>query len=182
MQLAKQLFQVKGLDYCIRSAEIQDAAQLEKVRLQVDGETENMDRERGEAYLDEAVFKRLIQEDAKSSRNLFLLAEAEGQIAGFSRCEGSPLKRSAHQVEFGVGVLKQYWGYRMGRKLLESSIEWADGQGIKKISLKVLESNEKAIVLYKQCGFKVEGTLKMDKRLADGNYYDTVVMGRIHKL
>lgn len=182
MQLAKQLFHAKDLDYVIRSAEIHDAAQLEKVRLQIDGETENMDRERGEAYLDEAAFKRLIQEDAKSSRNLFLVAEANGQIAGFSRCEGSPLKRTAHQVEFGVGVLKQYWGHRIGRKLLESSIEWADGQGIRKMSLKVLASNEKAIELYKQCGFKVEGTLKMDKRLADGNYYDTVVMGRIPKL
>lgn len=180
MQLAKQLFQVKGLDYWIRSAEIQDAAQLEKVRLLIDGETENMDRERGEAYLDAAAFIHLIEEDAKSSRNLFLVAEVDGQIAGFSRCEGNALKRTKHQVEFGVGVLKKYWGYRIGRKLLESSIHWADAQEIKKMNLKVLESNEKAIELYKQCGFEVEGTLKMDKRLADG-YYDTVVMGRIRK-
>ncbi|MGB6778455.1 MAG: GNAT family N-acetyltransferase [Planococcus citreus] len=179
MQLAKQLFQVKGLDYCIRSAEIQDAAQLEKVRLQIDGETENMDRERGEAYLDATAFKRLIGEDATSCRNLFLVAEVGGQIAGFSRCEGNALNRTKHQVEFGVGVLKEYWGYRIGRKLLESSIHWADAQEIKKMNLKVLESNEKAIELYKQCGFRVEGVLKMDKRLADGNYYDTVLMGRI---
>lgn len=181
MHLAKQLFQVKGLDYCIRSAEIQDAAQLEKVRLLIDGETENMDRERGEAYLDAAAFTRLIEEDEKNSRNLFLVAEVGGHIAGFSRCEGNELKRTKHQVEFGVGVLKKYWGYRIGRKLLESSIEWADAQEIKKMNLKVLESNEKAIELYKQCGFRVEGVLKMDKRLADGNYHDTVVMGRIRK-
>ncbi|WP_211654956.1 GNAT family N-acetyltransferase [Planococcus alpniumensis] len=179
MQLAKQLFQVKGLDYCIRSAEIRDAAQLEKVRLQIDGETENMDRERGEAYLDAAAFERLIEEDAKSSRNLFLVADVDGQIAGFSRCEGNALNRTKHQVEFGVGVLQKFWGYRIGRKLLESSIHWADAQEIKKMNLKVLERNEKAIELYAKCGFKVEGTLKMDKRLADGNYYDTVVMGRI---
>ncbi|MBU9673404.1 GNAT family N-acetyltransferase [Planococcus sp. CP5-4] len=179
MQLTKQLFQVKGLDYCVRSAEIQDAVQLEKVRLQIDGETENMDRKRGEAYLDAAAFERLIEEDAKSSLNLFLVAEVGGQIAGFSRCEGNALNRTQHQVEFGVGVLKKFWGYGMGRKLLEASIHWADMQGIKKISLKVLESNEKAIELYANCGFRVEGVLKMDKRLADGNYYDTVVMGRI---
>ncbi|MDE0582516.1 GNAT family N-acetyltransferase [Planococcus sp. A6] len=179
MQLAKQLFQVKGLNYCIRSAEIQDAAQLEKVRLQIDGETENMDREQGEAYVDAAAFKRLIEEDAKSSCNIFLVAEVDGHIAGFSRCEGNELNRTKHQVEFGVGVLKQFWGYRIGRKLLEASIHWADAQTIKKMSLKVLERNEKAIKLYEQCGFEIEGILKMDKRLADGNYYDTVLMGRI---
>ncbi|WP_434399894.1 GNAT family N-acetyltransferase [Planococcus sp. 11815] len=179
MQLAKQLFQVKGLDYSIRSAEIQDAAQLEKVRLLIDGETENMDRERGEAYLDAEAFKRLIEEDAKSSCNIFLVAEVDGHIAGFSRCEVNELKRTKHQVEFGVGVLKQYWGYRIGRKLLESSIHWAEDNGFKKMILKVLSTNENAIALYTQCGFRVEGMLKMDKRLADGNYYDTVVMGRI---
>lgn len=179
MQLAKRLFQVKGLDYSIRSAEIQDAAQLEKVRLLIDGETENMDRERGEAYLDAEAFKRLIEEDVKSSCNIFLVAEVDRHIAGFSRCEGNELKRTKHQVEFGVGVLKQYWGYRIGRKLLESSIHWAEDNGFKKMILKVLATNENAIALYTQCGFRVEGMLKMDKRLADGNYYDTVVMGRI---
>lgn len=179
MQLAKQSFQVKGLDYSIRSAETRDAAQLAKVRLQIDGETENMDRERGEAYLDQEAFKQLIEEDATSVRNLFLVAEVDGHIAGFSRCEGNTLNRTKHQVEFGVGVLQQFWGYRIGRKLLESSIYWADAQAIKKMNLKVLERNEKAIKLYAECGFEIEGVLKMDKRLADGNYYDTVVMARI---
>ncbi|MFP8782941.1 GNAT family N-acetyltransferase [Planococcus plakortidis] len=179
MQLAKQSFQVKGLDYSIRSAETRNAAQLAKVRLQIDGETENMDRERGEAYLDQAAFERLIAEDAKSVRNLFLVAEVNGHIAGFSRCEGNALNRTKHQVEFGVGVLQQFWGYGIGRKLLETSLHWADGNGFKKVNLKVLNSNKKAVELYRQCGFEVEGVLKMDKYLADGNYHDTVVMGRI---
>ncbi len=49
---------------------------------------------------------------------------------------------------------------------------------MKKISLQVLETNEKAINLYKKLGFEVEGVLKNDKRLLDGKYYNTVVMGR----
>ncbi|HCF51897.1 MAG TPA: GNAT family N-acetyltransferase, partial [Bacillus sp. (in: Bacteria)] len=31
---------------------------------------------------------------------------------------------------------------------------------------------------YKKLGFEVEGILKNDKRLSDGKYYNTVVMGR----
>lgn len=165
--------------YNIRSASTADAKRLADIRLQIDGETENLDREQGEAYIDEEGFKHIIEEDAASNRNLFLVAEANGQIVGFSRCAGNALKRTAHQVEFGVGVLKDYWGYGIGKSLLKESIDWADANQIMKINLKVLETNEKAILLYKKYGFEVEGILKKDKFLSDGIYYNTVLMGRI---
>lgn len=100
------------------------------------------------------------------------------QIVGFSRCEGSDLKRFAHKVEFGVCVLKEYWGLRIGTNFLKESIAWADANDIKKIALSVLHTNEKAIALYQKYGFEVEGILKNDKMLAEGEYYHTVVMGR----
>lgn len=100
------------------------------------------------------------------------------RIVGFSRCEGSNLKRLSHKVEFGVCILKEFWGYRMGKSLLQQSIHWADENEIKKISLQVLETNEKAIQLYKKLGFEIEGILKNDKKLSDEKYYNTVLMGR----
>ncbi|WP_034756849.1 GNAT family N-acetyltransferase [Rossellomorea vietnamensis] len=173
-------FHNRNLTYIIRSANVDDAQKLSEVRLQVDGETENMDREKGEAYIDEAGFKQIIIEDTESPQNLFLVCEVGERIAGFSRCEGKSLKRIAHKVEFGVGVLKEFWGYGIGKNLLKESTRWADDNGIKKITLNVLETNEKAIMLYKNNGFEVEGVLKSDKLLSDGRYYDTVVMGRFH--
>ncbi|WP_053361003.1 GNAT family N-acetyltransferase [Bacillus sp. FJAT-27251] len=173
-------FQVRGLRYMVRSAVEEDAQNLSEVRLQIDGETENMDREKGEAYIDEAGFKQLIAEDTGSPRNLFLVAQVDGRIAGFARCEGSSLKRLAHKVEFGICVLKEFWGYGIGQNLLKEAILWADGSGIKKISLSVLESNEKAIKLYQKHRFETEGVLRKDKLLSDGRYYNTVVMGRWH--
>lgn len=176
-----KFFTVNELHYSIRSARVEDAASLSKVRLQIDGETENLDRERGEAYIDEAGFIELIEEDSASDTNLLLVAEADGRIVGFSRCAGNALKRTAHQVEFGVGVLKEYWGYGIGKELLKQSLHWADTNGIKKMTLKVLGTNEKAIQLYQKHGFEVEGILKADKFLRDGNYYNTVLMGRIEE-
>ncbi|WP_438434192.1 GNAT family N-acetyltransferase [Gorillibacterium sp. sgz500922] len=171
-------YAVRGLTYRIRSAAREDAAELAQVRLQIDGETENMDRESGEAYLDPSGFEALIVQDTVLERNLFLIAEANGRIAGFSRCEGSSLNRLKHKVEFGVCVLQAYWGHGIGRSLLAESIAWADANGLKKISLSVLETNEKAIRLYQSLGFEMEGWLRKDKLLADGRYYDTLVMGR----
>ncbi|MGD6793132.1 N-acetyltransferase family protein [Metabacillus indicus] len=169
----------RDVNYIIRAAEPEDAKELSEVRWKIDGETENLDRVQGVAHLNEHRFRQLIMDDSKKMCNLLMVAEADGKISGFSRCEGSSLQRLAHQAEFGVGVLQEYWGLGIGKNLLKESIAWAEAAGLKKMTLKVLQTNEKAIKLYESCGFEVEGILKNDKFLSDGKYYHTVVMGRI---
>lgn len=175
----QQHFNVKKLNYTIRSAIERDAKNLSELRLQIDGETENMDREKGEAFIDQAGFEKMIETDSKHPRNLFLVAEIDGRIVGYSRCEGYDLKRFSHKVEFGLGVLKDFWGYGIGKNLMKETISWADANSIKKIVLNgVLETNEKAIELYKRLGFEFEGLMKKDRILSDGKYYNTYMMGR----
>ncbi|WP_066071542.1 GNAT family N-acetyltransferase [Neobacillus soli] len=180
MKIIQKEFFIHNLQYIIRYALEEDAQNLSEVRVQIDGETENMDREKGEAYIDEAGFKAIIQDDTEKMNHLFLVAEVNDRIVGFSRCEGNNLKRTSHKVEFGVCVLKEFWGHGIGQNLLKESIHWADANGIKKITLNVLETNDKAIKLYQKYGFEVEGILKKDKILSDGNYYNTILMGRIN--
>jgi len=178
MIIEQQEYYVKGVSYSIRSVEEKDAEALSSLRVQLDGETENMDREEGEAYIDPASFRRIIHVDTEKLRNLFLVAVVAGEIVGYSRCEGTELKRFCHKVEFGVCVAKEFWGHGIGMNLLERSMEWADQTGVEKMMLNVLASNEKAIELYQKSGFGIEGVLKRDRRHADGQYYDTIVMGR----
>ncbi|VDG96799.1 putative acetyltransferase YhhY [Lysinibacillus sphaericus] len=181
MRIVQKKFIVKGTPYIIRSAENKDAKDLSDIRLQIDGETENLDREKGEAFIDVQGFEELIKTDTESKKNLFLVAEIHDKIIGFSRCEANLLKRFTHKVEFGVCVLKDYWGYGIGKNLLKESIAWADSNGTRKITLNVLETNEKAIKLYESFGFITEGVLKNDKVLSDGRYYNTVLMGRFNE-
>lgn len=178
MIIDEREYEIKGMQYTIRSAVEKDAVILCSLRVQLDGETENMDRESGEAYMDAADFKELIRMDTEKRNNLFLVAVVSGEIVGYCRCAGSELKRFSHQVEFGVCVAQSFWGYGIGRELLNLSLEWAEGNGIEKVTLKVLATNDKAIRLYEANGFEREGVLKRDRRHADGQYYDTVVMGR----
>jgi hypothetical protein len=83
MIIEAQAFEVKGLTYTIRSARLQDAGQLSALRLQVDGETENLDRVQGEGFIDPAGFAELIAADTDNSRHIFLVAEVQGRLAGF---------------------------------------------------------------------------------------------------
>lgn len=178
MIINKEEYEMNGLRYTIRSAVEADAETLSELRLQIDGETEFMDRERGEGFIDIAGFEKLLKSDSESGRNLFLVALVDNRIVGYSRCEGSYLKRLSHKVEFGICVVKDFWGYGIGRNLLKESVAWADFNGMKKMNLHVLEINTKAIQLYEKFGFTVEGVLKNDKLLSDGKYYNTLVMGR----
>ncbi|PGM53754.1 GNAT family N-acetyltransferase [Bacillus sp. AFS053548] len=178
MKIQPQKFIINGLQYIIRHAVLTDAKQLSSLRVQIDGETENLDREAGEAFIDQKGFEQLIISDTETLKNLFLVAEVQDKILGFSRCEGSQLKRLSHKVEIGVCVLKEYWGYSIGKNLLKQSISWADTNDLHKMNLSVLETNEKAIKLYEKLGFEVEGVLKNDKLLSDGKFYNTILMGR----
>ncbi|WP_274363676.1 GNAT family N-acetyltransferase [Paenibacillus thermotolerans] len=180
MIIKEKEYHVNGMNYIIRSAINKDAEQLSTIRLQIDGETENLDREKGEAFIDTLGFEQIIKSDTENKKNLFLVAEVQGRIVGFSRCEGNHLNRLSHKVEFGVCVLKDYWGCSIGKNLLKESILWADSNDIKKMTLNVLETNEKAIKLYEKLGFEIEGILKKDKFLSDGKYYNTIIMGRFH--
>ena len=180
MKTSQKEYNVDGVCYTIRSAIQKDAKKLSEVRLQIDGETENLDREKGEAYIETTDLEEIIKIDTAKMNNLFLVAVINDRIVGFSRCEGNHLRRYAHKVEFGVCVLKDYWGLGIGTNLLKQSIAWADSNGFTKITLNVLESNKKAVNLYKKFGFKIEGILENDKILSDGQYYNTVVMGRFN--
>ncbi len=82
MIIDDQEYRVKGMQYTIRSAVEKDAVTLCSLNVQLDGETENMDREAGEAYMDAAGFKELIRMDTEKRNNLFLVTVTSGNIKG----------------------------------------------------------------------------------------------------
>ncbi|MDU1278465.1 MULTISPECIES: GNAT family N-acetyltransferase [Clostridium] len=155
-----------------------DAEELSRLRIKIDCETENLDREPGEGLLSSEDLKRIIYEDSISRTSLFLIAEVNSKIVGFTRCEGNKLSRFKHKAEFGICISKEYWGYGIGKALLENVLIWAESREIRKISLTVVETNKKAINLYKRYGFIEEGLLVNDRIHKDCNYYNTVIMGK----
>ena len=169
----------KNLSWILRCPIKYDAKELSQLRVKIDGETEYLDRESGEGLLTPEDFEKVIYEDRIAERTLFLVAEVKGKIVGFTRCEGSKLSRFKHKAEFGICISKEYWGYGIGKVLIENILMHIDMVGIEKISLTVVQTNTKAIELYKTYGFVEEGILIKDRIHKDGNYYNTVIMGRL---
>lgn len=178
MIIKSKSFTVNGLSYTIRSAVESDAHNLYITRMQIDTETEFLANAPGEV-MEEALFLTRIQDDTAGANRLFLVVEVEGNIVGYSRCEGKHRKRTAHTGEFGICILKEYWNYRMGYNLMDMTLAWADANGVKRIALYVLEGNDRAMRLYKKMGFEVEGVFRREILRSDGSYCDSIAMARL---
>ena len=113
----------------------------------------------------------------KKNNNLFIVAEIDGKIIGNLNFIGGQRKRIAHTGEFGVSVLKEYWGKGIGKELIKYLMQWSKNSGlIRKINLRVRTDNAMAIKLYKKLGFFEEGIIKRDF-LIDNKFYDSLSMG-----
>lgn len=123
-------------------------------------------------------FRSFIESVVESDHSQFVGVE-DGQIVGW--CDALPGTASAgtaHVGHLGMGVLKNFRGRGIGRRLAEATIEKARVLGLEKIELSVYSSNDAAIALYRNLGFLEEGR-KTRGRLVDGVYDDVVLMALV---
>lgn len=116
----------------------------------------------------------------KQNGGLNLVADDSGRIVGFLTFKRNPLKRLNHTGSFGMGILEDYRNQGIGYKMLRNLIIWAKKQnGLEKICLGVLSTNERAIATYKKAGFEEEGREIRQIKFENGKYADNILMGLI---
>lgn len=121
--------------------------------------------------------EEFIENTLIKNNNLFIIAEINGKVVGNLNFSGGSRERNVHVGEFGVSVLKEYWGKAIGKELINYLIGWSkNSKIIRKINLRVRTDNERGIYLYKKLGFLKEGILKRDF-LINGKFYDSLLMG-----
>ena len=178
-KISESTHQIKSKEIKITNARPEDAEELIDYMQQVFGETEFLLREPEEFEMTVEEEKEFLKNMNQSEKNIFIIARVDGRIAGNLGFTGSELNRYSHQGEFGMSVLKEYWGNGIGSLLIETLIDWAREQDITRISLRVDENNQRGWKLYEKFGFQQEGILRNKKRLADGNYRNEIIMAKI---
>lgn len=114
---------------------------------------------------------------SSTSKNFFLIAEINGEIAGSCSISTNEKRvRSLHFGELGIVVLKKFWGFGVGYNLMEEAVRYGKEAGLRKINLDTRADNEKAISLYKKLGFKEEGIITRGT-VINGEFYNLLVMG-----
>lgn len=127
--------------------------------------------------------RRFILDSLKSPHSaLFVLKDMNSrEIYGHIHIKVGQTMRSSHRAELYLGVLKQFQGIGVGKKLMEIADFWVRKEGLERMQLSVFSSNEKAINFYNSLGFEYEGCLKNAIKMEDGRYLDEILMGKMVK-
>jgi len=102
----------------------------------------------------------------------------ENEVRGWCDIIPKSIPEFSHVGVLGIGILPEYRGRGLGKKLLAKTINHAkDINKLEKIELVVFESNINAIKLYKEFGFFEEGK-RLKARKIDGKYDNELLMGK----
>jgi RimJ/RimL family protein N-acetyltransferase len=101
--------------------------------------------------------------------------EVEGQVIG--QCALFNFDYTARTCELGIAIGdKAFWGRGFGREAVGLLTEYTFRQrNMRKLWLRVLGKNQRAILAYRACGFEEEGRQRAQV-WSDGDYDDLVYM------
>lgn len=154
MEYNKTIKLKNGKEAIIINGTRENAADVLKVFVDTHAETDFL-----ASYADENTFTveneaEYLDAQTKSVNAIELIAYVEGNPAGCAGiCPTGTKSKQKHRAEFGISVLKEYWGIGIGQALMDSCIELAKRAGYEQLELQVVGDNTKAYNLYKKVGF-----------------------------
>ena len=154
MKYTDKIKMKNGQECTIRNATYEDGQQVSELYAKVHGETDYL-----LAYSDEHAFdvegeSEFLKGREESGKDIMLLAVVDGKIVANAGISGIGNKdKVKHRAEFGISVLKEYWGLGIGRNLMNVCVECAKKAGYKQLELEVVADNAKACKMYKSAGF-----------------------------
>lgn len=107
----------------------------------------------------------------------FFIGELEGHVSGMLSIERGIWPKNRHVASFGMACRAECRSLGLGTALLNTAIDWARTNGVRKLTLEVFSSNEPAIRLYRKMAFTEEARLQ-GQYVVDGKLVDSIVMVR----
>jgi len=121
----------------------------------------------------------IIYQDLLKTNTLFVSENATKVVGTYRLIPKTD--RQAHTLYLGGFAVKaSAKGKGVGTEMLSGIQQKAIEESKKRIELTVSPENIAAVHLYKKCGFKIEGTIRMSYKLSStGKYYDEYLMAWI---
>src|SRR5205823_1706401 len=90
---------------------------------------------------------------AGSGNSVVIVADIDGDLAGYVELAGGSFRRSRATAYLVIGVAAQASGRGVGAGLLARAKDWAAGHGLHRLELTVMAHNHRATDLYQRMGF-----------------------------
>lgn len=120
---------------------------------------------------------RFLDEKAKSPNEIEIVALVDGKVAGTAGIEKIGAKyKVKHRAEFGISILKEYWGLGLGRAMANACIQCAREAGYVQLELNVVADNKRALSLYQSLGFEEFGRNPRGYNSRTGGFQEVIYM------
>lgn len=166
-----------GRDCLLRNEEPQDAKEFYRYFKQAHSETDFLTTYPDEVAEDIEKFEKDAQEMISSPTDIEICAFVDGVLVGSA---GNNLigrkDKLKHRAEFGISVIKEYWGLGIGDALTGECIKCAKDAGLLQLELDVVADNINAIKLYEKYGFEEYGRNPRGFKNREGKWQELVLM------
>ena len=154
MKYEQRITLKNGNEALLRNGDAPDGSAVFEIFNATHAETDYLLSYPDENSFDPEQEAHFLEEKTKSPNEIEIIAFIDGKIAGMAGIGAVGTKyKVKHRAEFGISILKEYWGLGLGRALTEACIQCARDAGYVQMELNVVSENKRAISLYQNLGF-----------------------------
>ena len=154
MEYLKEIYLKNGKEAILRNGTASDGEEVLKVFIDTHDETDFLTSYPDENTITAEDEGKYLDKQTKSENGIEIIAYVEDRAVGLAGISSIGDKyKLKHRANFGISILKDYWGLGIGNALTEACIECAKKAGYEQLELEVVGDNHRAISLYKKMGF-----------------------------
>ena len=103
-----------------------------------------------------------------SPNSVYFVAESDALVVGW--CDVTPSNQNGLRPfgTLGMALLPAFRDQGLGRKLLQATIQAAHAEGLCRVELQLLASNQRALALYERIGFVRKGRKRVTRSPREG--------------
>lgn len=166
-----------GQDILLRSGCGDDAAAVLENFQVTHAETDYLLTYPEESRFTEAQERAFLERKSSSPNEVEILALMDGRVVGMAGIDSIGAQyKVRHRAEYGVSILRAYWGLGIGRALTQACIRCARQVGYTQLELTVVAENARAMALYRSLGFIEYGRNPRGFLSRESGYQETVHM------
>ncbi len=112
----------------------------------------------------------------KTGRTISIVAEVDGQIAGYSSIHMNEAGWTRHVGEMRVLVGRDFRGLGLGKRLTNEAFSMSKDLGLKKVTAQMATDQRSARQVFEHLGFRPEALLADHVMTRDGQTHDLLIM------
>ena len=154
MKYEQKITLKNGKEALIRNGEGADGATVFEVFNRTHEETDYLLTYPDENSYDPEQEAQFLDNKTNSPDETELIAIVDGKVVGTAGISAVGKKyKVKHRAEFGISLLREYWGLGLGKALTKACIQCAKEAGYDQLELSVVAENDRALSLYRSMGF-----------------------------